>query len=338
MKKIISFLILVNLFFCLSAAELTARFVTGEAAKKDSLEESLSYLKDQVAKMNLPAEKRATYVFIATLEEQMALYDQAQKSYAQAASIAAGDAEGMPKKSNEEIVLDAIRCALSSGDYMTADSYLNSAVRNTRNQKIQAYIKLYTQWSALCRAEKVDDIQEPLVMLQAYLKLDSMECLRPAIYLTLWYLTGDKSYSQQLASKYPKSPEAAIVKGDVQLLPTPFWFFVPKSGEAEQGTGSYADTPSSSSTSSSAANETSSSQGQSAASSKTTKWQLGLFKTQSNAKLLVDELKSKGFEAYTTSETRASGTTYYIVLVNEDKSGNMADKLRNAGYDCYAVD
>lgn len=338
MKKIISFLILVNLFFCLSAAELTARFVTGEAAKKDSLEESLSYLKDQVAKMNLPAEKRATYVFIATLEEQMALYDQAQKSYAQAASIAAGDAEGMPKKSNEEIVLDAIRCALSSGDYMTADSYLNSAVRNTRNQKIQAYIKLYTQWSALCRAEKVDDIQEPLVMLQAYLKLDSMECLRPAIYLTLWYLTGDKSYSQQLASKYPKSPEAAIVKGDVQLLPTPFWFFVPKSGEAEQGTGSYADTSSSSGTSSSAANETSSSQGQSAASSKTTKWQLGLFKTQSNAKLLVDELKSKGFEAYTTSETRASGTTYNIVLVNEDKSGNMADKLRNAGYDCYAVD
>lgn len=338
MKKIISFLILVNLFFCLSAAELTAWFVTGEAAKKDSLEESLSYLKDQVAKMNLPAEKRATYVFIATLEEQMALYDQAQKSYAQAASIAAGDAEGMPKKSNEEIVLDAIRCALSSGDYMTADSYLNSAVRNTRNQKIQAYIKLYTQWSALCRAEKVDDIQEPLVMLQAYLKLDSMECLRPAIYLTLWYLTGDKSYSQQLASKYPKSPEAAIVKGDVQLLPTPFWFFVPKSGEAEQGTGSYADTPSSSGTSSSAANETSSSQGQSSASSKTTKWQLGLFKTQSNAKLLVDELKSKGFEAYTTSETRASGTTYYIVLVNEDKSGNMADKLRNAGYDCYAVD
>lgn len=338
MKKIISFLILVNLFFCLSAAELTARFVTGEAVKKDSLEESLSYLKDQVAKMNLPAEKRATYVFIATLEEQMALYDQAQKSYAHAASIAAGDAEGMPKKSNEEIVLDAIRCALSSGDYMTADSYLNSAVRNTRNQKIQAYIKLYTQWSALCRAEKVDDIQEPLVMLQAYLKLDSMECLRPAIYLTLWYLTGDKSYSQQLASKYPKSPEAAIVKGDVQLLPTPFWFFVPKSGEAEQGTGSYADTPSSSGTSSSAANETSSSQGQSSASSKTTKWQLGLFKTQSNAKLLVDELKSKGFEAYTTSETRASGTTYHIVLVNEDKSGNMADKLRNAGYDCYAVD
>ncbi len=333
MKKIISFVILVNLFFTLSAAELTAKFVTAEAAKKESLEESLSYLNSQVSKMNLAAEKRATYVFIASLQEQMALYDQAQKSYAQAASIAAGDAEGMPKKSNEEIVLDAVRCALSSGDYMTADSYLNSAVRNTKNEKIQSYIKLYTQWSALCRAEKVEEIQEPLVMLQAYLKLDSMECLHPAIYLTLWYLTGDKNYSQQISSKYPKSPEAAIVKGDVQLLPTPFWFFVPKSGEAEQGTGSYADTSSSAGSSTIGASST-----QVAASDKITKWQLGLFRTQSNAKLLVDELKSKGFEAYITSETRSSGTTYYIVLVNEDKSGNMADKLRNAGYDCYAVD
>lgn len=335
MKKIISLLIAINLFFVLSAAELTARFVTTEAAKKDSLEESLSYLKSQVSKMNLAAEKRATYVFIASLEEQMALYDQAQKSYAQAASIAAGDAEGMPKKSNEEIVLDAVRCALSSGDYMTADSYLNSAVRNTKNEKIQAYIKLYSQWSALCRADSVADIQEPLVMLQAYLKLESMEILRPAIYLTLWYLTGDKSYSQQISSKYPKSPEAAIVKGDVQLLPTPFWFFVPKSGEAEQGTGTYADTSSSSVQS---APKTTVDSKKTSESDKITKWQLGLFKTQSNAKILVDELKTKGFDAYITSETRASGTTYYIVLVNEDKSGNMADKLRNAGYDCYAVD
>ncbi|MCR5189548.1 MAG: SPOR domain-containing protein [Treponema sp.] len=338
MKKIISTLIVLNLFFALSAAELTAKFVTTEAAKKDSLDESLTYLRSQVAKMNLAAQKRATYIFIASLEEQMALYDQAQKSYAQAASIAAGDAEGMPKKSNEEIVLDAVRCALSSGDYMTADSYLNSAVRNTKDEKIQAYIKLYTQWSALCRAESVDDIQEPLVMLQAYVKLESMESLRPAIYLTLWYLTGDKSYSNLISSKYPKSPEAAIVKGDVQLLPTPFWFFVPKSGEAEQGTGTYAESLAAASEGQASASSSKAKASQTSSSDKITKWQLGLFRTQSNAKLLVDELKAKGFEAYVTSETRASGTTYYIVLVNEDKSGNMADKLRNAGYDCYAVD
>ena len=71
---------------------------------------------------------------------------------------------------------------------------------------------------------------------------------------------------------------------------------------------------------------------------KFSKWQLGLFRTESNAKLLMEEVCAKGFDAYITSEKRASGTTYYIVLVREDKNGNVAERLRSAGYDCYAVE
>lgn len=330
MKKYLSVLLVLFLSGTLFAAELTAKFVTTEAAKKETVEESVSYLKSQVAKITVPAEKRAVYVFLATLQEQLSQYAEAQKNYAQAASIAAGDAEGMPKKTNEQIVLDAVRCALSSGDYATADSYLNSSVRNSKNENVQAYIKLYTQWSALCKADTVEDIQEPIVMLQAYVKVASMEVVKPAIYLTLWYITGDKSYSTQLTSKYPKSIEASVVKGDVQLLPTPFWFFVPKSGEAEQGTGTYTvvEEPKPAATT---AEKTESS-------TKFTKWQLGLFRTESNAKLLADEVKAKGFDSYITTEKRASGTTYYIVLVKEDKTGNVADRLRSSGYDCYAVE
>ena len=330
MKKIVS--IVIALFICGSvfAAELTASFVTSEAAKKDSVEESVSYLKTQISKMTVAAEKRAAYIFLASLQEQMALYDDAQKSYANAAGIAAGNAEGMPKKTNEQIVLDAVRCALSSGDYATADSYLNSAVRNSKNATVQAYIKLYTQWSALCKADDVSEIQEPVVMLQAYLKVDSMNAVKPAVLLTLWYVTGDASYSQQITKLYPKSIEASIVKGDVQLLPTPFWFFVPKSGEAEQGTGSISvpEEPKQTATEKTAAEKP----------AQFTKWQLGLFRTESNAKLLADEVKAKGFDAYITTEKRASGTTYFIVLVREDKSGNVADRLRSSGYDCYGVE
>lgn len=330
MKKIIS--VVLTVFFCTSifAAELTASFVTAEAAKKDSVEESVSYLKSQISKMTVAAEKRATYVFLASLQEQMAMYADAQKSYAQAAAIAAGNAEGMPKKSNEQIVLDAVRCALSSGDYATADSYLNSAVRNSKNAEVQAYIKLYTQWSALCKAEDVSDIQEPVVMLQAYLKVDSMASVKPAVLLTLWYVTGDSSYSKEITKLYPKSIESSIVKGDAQLLPTPFWFFVPKSGEAEQGTGSFAvpEEPKQTSTQTAVAEKP----------AKFTKWQLGLFRTENNAKLLADEVKAKGFDSYITTEKRASGTTYYIVLVREDKNGNVADRLRSSGYDCYGVE
>ena len=336
MKKLVLIVAAIFLSASVFAADLTASFVTSEAAKKDSVEESVSYLKSQISKMTVAAEKRAAYIFLASLQEQMALYDDAQKSYAQAAAIAAGDAAGMPKKTNEQIVLDAVRCALSSGDYATADSYLNSAVRNSKNATVQAYIKLYSQWSALCKADNVSDIQEPLVMLQAYLKVDSMNAVKPAVLLTLWYVTGDSSYSKQITKLYPKSIEASIVKGDAQLLPTPFWFFVPKSGEAEQGTGTFAEveTPKADAKNGTKTEEAAAS----VAPAKFTKWQLGLFRTESNAKLLADEVKAKGFDAYITTEKLASGTTYFIVLVREDKSGNVADRLRSSGYDCYGVE
>jgi cell division septation protein DedD len=324
------FLVFTALFLSISFshlfAEAKAKDIKAQAVKKSTVEESVSYVKDQIKSLTVASEKRAAYVFLASLQEQLSLYGDAQKSYATAAGIAAGDAEGMPKKSNEQLVIDAVRCALCSGDWPTADSYLNSSVRNSKDSQILAYVKLYAQWSALCRAENVSDLNEPLELLKAYLKVDSMKSVHPVILLTLWYVTGEKSWADQITKRFPSSTEAAIVKGDVQLLPTPFWFFVPKSGVAEQGTGTFTDVSSVTSESTPAA-----------ATTKNTKWQLGLFKTESNAKLLCEEVQKKGFNAYVTSEKRASGTTYYIVLVKDDGTGT-ADKLRSAGYDCYPVE
>ncbi len=326
-RRLFSLLIIFSIAVA-AFAEAKAKDIASEAAKKATVEESISYVKNQLKSLTAASEKRAAYVFLASLQEQMSLYGEAQKNYAAAAGIAASDAEGMPKKTNEQLVIDAVRCALCCGDYPTADSYLNSSVRNSKNAQILSYVKLYAQWSALCRAENVADLNEPLELLQAYLKVDSMKSVHPVILLTLWYVTGKKSWADQITKNYSGSTEAAIVRGDVQLLPTPFWFFVPKSGVAEQGTGTFSDISSVTSESSSPA----------PAVSKNTKWQLGLFKTESNAKLLCEEVKTKGFDAYVTSEVRASGTTYYIVLVKDDGSGSTADKLRSSGYDCYPVE
>ena len=325
------FLVFTALFIFITGslvfAEAKAKDIKAQAVKKSTVEESVSYVKDQIKSLTVASEKRAAYVFLASLQEQLSLYGDAQKSYATAAGIAAGDAEGMPKKTNEQLVIDAVRCALCSGDWPTADSYLNSSVRNSKDQQILSYVKLYAQWSALCRAENVNDLNEPLELLKAYLKVDSMKSVHPVILLTLWYVTGEKSWANQITKSFPSSTEAAIVNGDVQLLPTPFWFFVPKSGVAEQGTGTFADVSSVTSESTPAP-----------AATKNTKWQLGLFKTESNAKLLCEEVQKKGFDAYVTSEVRASGTTYFIVLVKDDNTGTTADKLRSAGYDCYPVE
>ena len=328
MNKKLFLIALFFLSFSLIFAQTKAKDIKTQAVRKSTVEESVAYVKDQIKGLSLATEKRAAYVFLASLQEQLSLYGDAQKSYATAAGIAAGDAEDMPKKTNEQLVIDAVRCALCCGDYPTADSYLNSAVRNSKDAGIQSYIKLYTQWSALCRAENVDDLNEPLELLKAYLKVQSMSPVHPVILLTLWYVTGDKSWSAQIVKNYPASTEAAIVNGDVQLLPTPFWFFVPKSGVAEQGTGTFKEDISV---------EPAAAQTVASTPNKNTKWQLGLFKTESNAKLLCEEVKQKGFNAYVTNETRSSGTTYFIVLVKDDGTGT-ADKLRSAGYDCYPVE
>lgn len=348
MKKLLAsaaaFLAVLNLF----GAELKAKNVTAEAARKQDVDQAIHYLKNQVTKITEPSERRAVYIFMASLQEQLSLYGDAQISYASAASIAALDAEDMPKKSNEQLVLDAVRCALSGGDADTADSYLSSAVRNSKNPRVQAYIKLYSQWSKLCRAQTAEDLQEPILLLQAYRNMESMSYVQPAVLLTLWYLTGDKSYSVEITGRYPKSMEAAVVNGDVQLLPTPFWFFVPKKGIAEQGTGSYAvaELPKDEQNADGngaislavpdSVKETPKNAGSSSSAS-ASKLQLGLFRTQRNADALSAEVNKKGFNSYVTSETRASGTTYYLVLVN-DPDGSLADKLRNNGYECYVVE
>ena len=329
MNKKLFVIVIFSLFTSLIFAEPKAKDIKAQAVKQSTVEESVSYVKNQIKSLTVASEKRAAYVFLASLQEQLALYGDAQKSYATAAGIAAGDAEGMPQKTNEQLVIDAVRCALCCGDWPTADSYLNSAVRNSKDANIQSYVKLYAQWSALCKAENVDDLNEPLELLKAYLKVQSMKSVHPVILLTLWYVTGDKSWSEQITKNYPNSTEAAIVKGDVQLLPTPFWFFVPKSGVAEQGTGTFKEDIS--------VEASATTQSTAATTTKYSKWQLGLFKTESNAKLLCEEVKQKGFNAYVTSEKRASGTTYYIVLVKDDGTGT-ADKLRSAGYDCYPVE
>jgi len=324
------------IFICstfLFGAELKAKDIATEAAKKESVDESISYIKEKAGSITDPAEKRSTYIFLASLQEQLSRYEDAQKSYAVAAGIGAADAEGMPKKNNQQLVLDAVRCSLSAGDWQTADNYLNSSVRNAKSETIQAYIKLYTQWSALCKAESVSDLQEPVLMLQTYTKLDNMKAVKPAVYLTLWYVTGEKSYGNEIKKQFPSSVEAAIINGDVQLLPTPFWFFVPKSGEAELGTGSYSSEVTVTPSPAPAKTTTTTSK-----TSSKIKLQLGLFKTESNAKLLSEEVNKKGFNSYVTAETRASGTTYYLVLVDDDGSNTVADRLRSSGYECYAVE
>ena len=337
MKKI-SFVLIFSLICSAQVfAEQNAYSIVQEASKKGTADESVSYISKIAPTLTAASEKRALYAFLGSLQEQLGLYDQAEKSYVTAAGISAQAAENMPKKTNEQLVLDAVRCALNAGNYTSANSYLNSSVRNSKDEKIQCYIKLYSVWSALCKAETTEDLEEPLALLKAYSNVASMKEVQPAILLTLWYITGDNSYSADIKKRFPSSPEASIVKGDSQLLPSPFWYFVPKAGVATPETGTVKDLPKEEKQETKTSDSTKTEPQNKTAKSVKTRLQLGLFSSEANAKALVDELKKKGFDAYTESEKKPSGNVYYLVLVDE-KDGTIADRLRSSGYECYLVE
>lgn len=310
-----------------SFAQNSAKEISERALEFESAGESIVYLNKMIGQIKTATEKRALLAFLASLQEQISAYKDASDSYAQAAGIAAGDAQGMPKKTSPQLVLDAVRCALCSGDSATAEKYLNSAVRNSQDENIQATIKLYEVWSALCKLESTAQLEESVTILKTYAALPSMKIVKPQILLTLWYITGEANYGNSLKKEFPKSPEVEVVNGKIQMMPAPFWYFMPKKGEA------LALSAESAAESQKISVEKSNDEG----GEKAAKQQLGLFRNKDNAQALCHTLKSKGFSPYITEETRASGTTYYIVVVDENAAGTIGQQLKSAGFECYTV-
>lgn len=336
MKKFIFATLIFNLsFFCIAQ---TAYSLATQASNKESLEQSVIFLEKSILLLTSASEKRSAYAFLGGLYENSGEYVKALNSYAKAAAIGAKDGENMPKKSSEQLVLDAVRCALSAGDWTVAQNYLNSAVRNSTDVKIISYVKLYEQWSILCKAKELKDTTEAVAMLKTYSSLESMKTVRPQLLLTLWHITGETEYSALLKKDYPLSPECGIVKGEIQTLPSPFWYFVPRSStsspEVENASIKFSPTDDSVAT---GKTEKSAEKEKSKSTEKIVRQQLGLFKEKENASALVKKLEEKGFSAKITSELRPSGTTYYLVLVDENSDGTMAQELRTAGFECYPI-
>lgn len=333
MKKIFTVLTLFSLNALIFSEELTAKKIAENAVKMETPQQAEKYVSEEAEKLSNLAEKRATLAFLGSLQESISDYNSAQRTFAKAAGISSGNvtAEGMPKKSSERLVLDAVRCALSAGDWENAENYLNSAVRNSKNQEIQATIKLYEQWAVLCKAENVSDLDEPTAMLKTYVNLDSMKSVKPSILLTLWYITADSSYATQLNKEFPSSMEAGIVNGKVQIYPAPFWYFLPRKVAATPAISTEIISKETEKTTSQSATSTSESENQ----TKAKHQQLGLFRDKENANAFVERVKSKGFNAYIQEEKRSSGTTYFIVVVDENSEGTMGIQLKNAGFECY---
>lgn len=349
---LLSFLFLFQFSVFSQSQPKTAYALAQESEKKESLKDSIAYIEKNIPSLPKDGEKRAAYIFLASIQEQAGMFAEAEKAFAKAAGFQGENVEKMSNLTSEQLVLNAIRCALSCGNYGSAENYINS-LRTSSKSKTIAYAKLYEQWCNLIKAESAGDVEQIAGMLKAYLEMSSMKEIFPEIYLTLWHLTGEKKYSDLLKKDYPLSSGAAIVSGKIQLLPSPFWYFVPKSANAEpemrevkidassQGLSAKSSekTAKTSSEKSEKSEKTANLEktAKSEKSEKVARQQLGLFKDANNAKSLVSRLKEAGFAANIEETVRPSGTKYYVVTVKDDSEGTMGKMLRNHGFECYPV-
>jgi hypothetical protein len=341
MKKIISVLFLFCSIACAYSQEKTALQVVNLALKEDSPNDAVILIQNEIKNITVLAEKRSLFAFLGSLQETLSMFDDARQSYATAAGIGAKDAEGMKKKSSEELVIDAVRCALSGGQADLAVQYLNSSVRNSKNENIQAQIKLYEQWAALSKAESVKETEEAITFLKVYSTLDSMKSVKKSILLTLWYMTDSKEYASALVKEYPNSLEAGVVLGKVMVMPAPFWYFVPREKVAQN----IEVAPVKVENNTTQQQKTTQSKTETSTQSPKTeekyevakKMQLGLFRDKENALAYVEKVGKKGFKPYIQEEKRASGTVYYIVVVDENPQGTIGTELKTAGFECYPL-
>ena len=235
MKKL-----LLAFFACVASASIfaqnkkSAEIIKKEALKQETVLDSIDYLKHNLDFADTAADTRSLLYYTGTLQEQLGLYTDAGNSYAKAAGIAAHDASNMPKVTSEQLVLNAVRANLCAGNWETADSYLNSAVRNSKNETVSATVKLYSVWSELCKASSVPgaDISDSLELLKAYSSMHSMKSVKAQVLFTLWHLTSARIYADELNREFPLSPESSVANGKSQIMRVPFWYFVPKENSA----------------------------------------------------------------------------------------------------------
>lgn len=235
MKKFL-FALLINLLLgaiCVPAslcfgADLSAYVKVNDGIVETSASDTVKALKESYSKASGTKEKLDILMLLAPLQEQLGLYQDAQTNYSIAANLSANlkAAAGQGAVADEKLLLSAVRCALSCGDTPSADYILSTAFNAPVSSETQAYKQLYAVWSWLCKSDDGAVPAQPVAVLRQSVQLSSMQVVKPVMLLTLWYVTGDETYSSQLEKEFPLSPECAVIKGNASFMPVPFWFFV----------------------------------------------------------------------------------------------------------------
>ncbi len=292
------------------------------------------------AQLSAVADKKAVFSVLADYEERLGLTVEAAKHFNDAALAD-------PSARDDALLLDSARCALSSNDVARADGLVRAVLLTCFDEKILLRARVYAAWILL----SAGDTKNALPLFRTYSRNPVFIEFTPALLFTLWWTDSDQDARSRLLSSFPLSPEAAIIRGEMSLSPSPFWYLMGRNDGlvtafAREGnaavSASAANTPDvKSSAAAQAAAPTavpSAPVPPSPEASAGKVWQqVGFFKNREYADELVAQLKKQGFQPIIRNETRPSGTVYLSVLVPEDASRSVGPKLKDAGFESFLL-
>ena len=227
-------------------------------------------------------------------------------------------------KDGKKYLLKALKCFILSGSTTQAYTAYGklSSIRDTKPSVYDIEGDLYLQYLHL--KESLDDpsmdFNSIIHTLKSYSNNPNFAPFKATILFTLWFISNDKEAEDIILRKYPKSMEAMLVKGDVIILPTTFWYLLPsnKTYYDEELTLPSLD-------------------------SSSTKisipiaYQIGFFKNREYANAQAKKLSLQGYVVEIKEEKRESGTIYFAVFVIEKENGNVGIRLKNEGYETFPI-
>ena len=310
----------------LSAVSPEIQKMVGQAFAETKTENMERLLQKAAEKASAPDDRKYVYTALASLHERSGNFDQAFEQY-QAAALA------QPGNRDDSLFLDAARCAMITNNTDKAGEIVQSVLVTSFDDALLLRARLYSAWIELASGNR----KNALAMLKSFAQNDVFEPYRPALLFTLWWSAGDVEAGKSLQTRYPKSPEAAAVRGDMLVGPSPFWYLMSRDGLAAfavpELTSSDTATPAVSKEPERVISETPVVSGKPVEGSV---WQqTGFFKNRENAESLAEVLRQRGFSPVVREEKRPSGTVYFAVLVPDD--GTTANRLKEAGFESYSV-
>jgi hypothetical protein len=299
-----------NILFC--AVILITAFCFAD--ESFSLASEIMKVKEELSKQKISqSEKHFGYVKLGRLLNLSGDIEASAAAWMRAAYAEKG-------KRDDTALLESAACYISMGEWDKADANVKMVLLTVRDNK-EVFFK------AKYLAAQIEAFQNGNdVILNSIVDDPEYKSARPAIYLTLWKLTGKDEYKAKLINEYPESPETRTLvaestgKNQVADASSSQWFLYPGRENIVTDNITPSNAP----------------EGVFEAAAAPT-LQIGVFNSIENAQLQVDKLRDSGFASSITRRISGDDEYWSVTVPGGGSLNQTIIALKAAGYNSFQV-